>query len=1120
MRNVVAAVALAVTFTVHAHAAASGVPVILAEQQLVPAAGTMDIPLFLQTQIPATTAKVDGPGGEPAVSVAVPDMDRDERACAFTIDLPPIDEGYNALSVWVRGTTATKRLELVLETDAGAFITDFPLESDWRRMTIGPHNAGPRTAADEGVLSVCGAKRLRFAFGAWQGHRSGPHEVGIGPITALRSPLFGPPCPVTEIASPRVEVPLQPFTVELLDIARGDWLFRETLGERLSLDGPVHACAYGAEAGPVRLGYLCCDPQFPDDPAHGVLRVVEPVHTAEGAIWFRIQEPCFACGAVLQPRGDGTWECSLHNIAFGPSRQGDPYVAGMYLVAADDTRPVWLIDRPPGDTCLRLTTDRVGHVFTGSEPVAFEFAVHGASRRQPRAFEIEVIDYATRDRLWAGGVSLQCRPGRLNRRTIELPIRRFGIFEVTASDGDGTSALLRVCRIPAPKQIAPEASSIGMNVFQQQVWWYAYQVPLMADAGVHWVRPWLKWENAWSMQEPEPGVLDTRALDAALRRMEAHNQRYEYILFGAPHSVAGGQRAGVPPEDKLDLWAQWVERVVGRYRGRIRHYEVWNEPDLMWPDDTRASGEHYLAMLRATADAARRADPDCVIHGLSHSGNEQWLENVGRLDPSRHMDVATIHVYSPPADLSAQLARRRAVLDRYGMADTPVWVNEFGAPACDFSPGYSARYNCSELSQAATLTADYAQILAFAPQSKAFWFCSYDPRDPTTQSQWTWDAGVGVLYLGFLPKLSYAALAGVAQMLDGRRCLGHVRPAPDLHQVSFEGDVAVVWSDVREFDGPVPATAFACLPEEVVTLRDMFTNVVKTGRADRVRIRPSAGAFYIEASRQLSALARVEMATEVHPDTVAVQPGAETTVDISAPVGAGLTVDVPDELPITAHLSRAGGNDRLVLLAQERVPRTSAPVHVECRCPAGTGGLLAPHVALRTIAVTVGAPNMIRDGSFLAGNLLEWDAERSSPYSWDPSVGRASPGSLRMDGPLSRRLVHRRLEPAPGHALHVSMWVKTEALSHCLVTLNLSLSAPDRWLGTWCLAYGGDAGAPENPLIAEPGLIPTATTNWTQVEVRVDASSIPPDTSRASLYIDAAGGIGRIWFDDFDVWQD
>ena len=31
------------------------------------------------------------------------------------------------------------------------------------------------------------------------------------------------------------------------------------------------------------------------------------------------------------------------------------------------------------------------------------------------------------------------------------------------------------------------------------------------------------------------------------------------------------------------------------------------------------------------------------------------------------------------------------------------------------------------------------------------------------------DAGIGVLYLGFVPKLSYAALAGVARQLDGRQ---------------------------------------------------------------------------------------------------------------------------------------------------------------------------------------------------------------------------------------------------------------------------------------------------------------------------------------------------------------
>ncbi|HCU36012.1 MAG TPA: hypothetical protein DGT21_11365 [Armatimonadetes bacterium] len=1120
MRKLVAAVTLAVSLAVHAHGAASGVPVILAEQQLLPAAGRTDIPVSVQTQIPATTASAGGPGGAPAVSVTVPTIDRDERACVFTIDLPPVDESYGALSVWVRGTAVTKRLELVIETDTGSFITDFPLEPDWRRMIIGPHNVRPRTAADAGDLSVRRAKRLRLAFGAWQGLRGGPHEVGIGPICALQSPLFGPPCPVTEIGSPRAAAPLQPFTVELLDIARGEWLFREALGERLSLDGPVHACAYGSDAGPVRLGYLCCDPEFPDDPAHGGLRVVEAVDAAEGALWFRIQEPYFACGVVLKPRGDGTWECSLHNIAPGPSRQGDPYVAGMYLLAGDDTSPLWLLDRPPGDSCLRLTTDRVGHVFTDSEPLALELAIHGASHRQSRAFAVEVIDYATRDRLWAGRVSLQCRPGRVNRRTIELPMQRFGVFEVTASDGDGTSTRLRVCRIPTPKQIAPEASSIGMNVFQQQVWWYAHQVPLMAAAGVHWVRPWLKWENTWSMQEPEPGEFDTRALDAALRRMELHGQRYEYILFGAPHWVAGGQRAGVPPENKLDLWGQWVERVVGRYRGRIGHYEVWNEPDLMWPDDTRASGEHYLAMLRATWDAAKRADPDCVIHGLSHSGNEQWLDNVGRQDPGRSMDLATLHVYSPPADLSAQLARRRAVLARHGMADMPVWVNEFGAPACDFSPGYSARCNCSELSQAVTLTADYAQILAFAPDSKAFWFCSYDPRDPTTQSQWTWDAGVGILYLGFLPKLSYAALAGVAQMLDGRHCLGQVRPAPGLHQVSFEGDVAVVWCDAPQDDGPVPAVAFGCLSEEMITLRDMFTNVVQTARADQASIRPSAGAFYIEGSRQLSALARVESATGVQPETVSVQPGAEATVDISAPSGARLRVGVPEGLPVTAQVERVGENALLVLRAQECTPRLSAPVSIELNCPTGAGGLLAPHTASRTLDVTIGAPNMIRDGSFLAGNLLEWDAERSSPYSWDATVGHTSPGSLRLDGPLDRRLVHRRIEPRPGRPLHVSMWVRTEALSRCLVTLNLSLSAPDRWLGTWCLAHGGDVGAPEDPLIPGAGRIPTATTDWTQVEMRVDASSIPPDTSRASLYVDVAGGTGRIWFDDFDLWQD
>jgi len=314
----------------------------------------------------------------------------------------------------------------------------------------------------------------------------------------------------------------------------------------------------------------------------------------------------------------------------------------------------------------------------------------------------------------------------------------------------------------------------------------------MAQAGVHWIRPWLAWENTWNTQEPAPGQWETRPLDAALRRMEQYGQRYAIILFHAPAWATGTSSWTAPPLDKMDQWSAYVERLVTQYRGRIRHYEAWNEPDLMWPEETRHSGEHYRAMLQATWEAARRADPNCLILGLSHAGYEGWLENVGRLGVSEYMEGVTIHTYAQPGDFAAHVQRRREILEQYGLGPKALWINELGAPAYDFSPEYSAHFSCSERKQAAVLVSNYAQALSFDPRMKAFWFCTYDPRDAAHESQWTWDAGIGVLYLGFLPKLSYAALAGVAKQLDGRKCLGRVNLTRDLHQVSFEGPLAVV----------------------------------------------------------------------------------------------------------------------------------------------------------------------------------------------------------------------------------------------------------------------------------------------------------------------------------------
>ncbi len=311
-------------------------------------------------------------------------------------------------------------------------------------------------------------------------------------ILCLLAILAAPSVEDTE--SPQAPLPLQPLTVELLDLMRGQWRFDDALGQYLSLQRPVTAFAWPGEAPEdLRLGWLLCDPEFPEDLTHAILRTVGP---SDGARSFRIDEPFFSAQASVDWVGDAA-RCTLSDIRLGPATTGDRYVAALYLVA--DGRPflLWLTPGPDATELEpRLLTDRVGGVFVGDEPLHVTLV---SGRGDGERFTLRASDYDTGEELHAQAVRLD-GTNRPASATGELPLHRFGVFLLVATAEDGAEATLRVCRIPEPIPIDPDRSTIGINLFQQQIWWYAHQAPMMAQAGVHWIRPWLAWET------PEPST--------------------------------------------------------------------------------------------------------------------------------------------------------------------------------------------------------------------------------------------------------------------------------------------------------------------------------------------------------------------------------------------------------------------------------------------------------------------------------------------------------------------------------------------------------------------------------------------------------------------------------------
>jgi hypothetical protein len=166
----------------------------------------------------------------------------------------------------------------------------------------------------------------------------------------------------------------------------------------------------------------------------------------------------------------------------------------------------------------------------------------------------------------------------------------------------------------------------GVNTFLEQEVDPAKRVQLiqMADeAGFHWLRQEFPWQDIeihgkgdFEDRRHEPHRSAWDKYDQIVEMAEA--QGLELIVrLSTPPAWSRGQGEAVgsfaPPDNAQDF-ADFVAAVVSRYQGRIRYYQLWNEPNI-YPEwgHYAINPEDYVNLLRAGAEAARGADPNVVI---------------------------------------------------------------------------------------------------------------------------------------------------------------------------------------------------------------------------------------------------------------------------------------------------------------------------------------------------------------------------------------------------------------------------------------------------------------------------------------------------------------------------
>jgi hypothetical protein len=129
-------------------------------------------------------------------------------------------------------------------------------------------------------------------------------------------------------------------------------------------------------------------------------------------------------------------------------------------------------------------------------------------------------------------------------------------------------------------------------------------------------------------------------------------------------------------------WENYVATVAARYKGRITHYEVWNEPS----DKGHFTG-NLESLVRLTCAAYRvlkKIDPGIrVVSPASAGGGRhlEYLDNFLRAGGKQCIDIVAHHFYvfrTEPESMVPLIRAVRGIMAKNGIEKMPLWNTETG----------------------------------------------------------------------------------------------------------------------------------------------------------------------------------------------------------------------------------------------------------------------------------------------------------------------------------------------------------------------------------------------------------------------------------------------------------
>lgn len=339
----------------------------------------------------------------------------------------------------------------------------------------------------------------------------------------------------------------------------------------------------------------------------------------------------------------------------------------------------------------------------------------------------------------------------------------------------------------------------------------------------------IRLQAGWAKTEQVKGVYDWTWLDAVIEYALAHGlEPWLETSYGNPVYEGGGGinllNSLMTSREGYAAWDRWVEAMAIRYRGKVKEWEIWNEPDHPLQ---QIDPETIAELNIRTAAIIKRISPEARIAGGAFASNSNTvyldrflrvLSDAGKLDQFQWISY---HSYDMrPEDSYPSVARLQEVIARYS-PDLLLRQGENGAPST-FIPSFAlSKYYWTEFAQAKYDLRRLLGDLGRDIETSVFTIIDiyYDwGKDSVLNKKGLIEADV--TKAAIRPKVAYYAVQNLAAVFDDS-----LRPAPGFTCDHDAGESLSAFGFSREgehvrvvalwLDGTVPTNSFLTTPVNI-----------------------------------------------------------------------------------------------------------------------------------------------------------------------------------------------------------------------------------------------------------------------------------------------------------------